>query len=131
MNCPYCKNRITIFGVLYASYIMPIILKLRMRKLLRIWNKEAMNIEGIKDKDILYGMATHILVWQELRMWVWKGEQIKCQEFLFICERRGFPDTVVYWLKSVLLRIGIGECFRPAKGYHIVENYDAFHREGE
>lgn len=81
------------------------------------WNADLSTIQGKAEASVdEYAVFKWSeLVWQEIQMYVFIGEQVTPDEFDWLVKRRGFDTLMIDYLKEMLGYLGIGAALINAK----------------
>lgn len=92
---------------MYKEYIK----RKRNKKAVIKWNNDLPEInKKIKNEDDYF--KWNQLVWQEIWMFISLAEQVTEDDFLWICDRRGFTKDMANYLKEMLIHVGIGKSLK-------------------
>jgi len=110
------------FRILLPPTIKEFLRRGRIKKAFNKWsadvddNQRKLDESVANDKNFKW---TH-LMWQEISMWIQVGDQVKVEDFEWLCNRRGFDYPMRAYLIDIMTHVGLGNNL----SYELVPGYE-------
>jgi hypothetical protein len=106
IKCRHCGS------LTLKNYFKIFLCRRRIKRAAIQWNKDSNYIQVEMDATENGYLMWCQLVWQEIRMYIQIGDQVKPDEFKQLCNRRGFNSAMTRYLIFMIKHVGLGQMLK-------------------